>query len=440
MLTIFLPAITPRVEYIFEYIFAQQFGIDFSLTSDLNKFENWKGVKINYSHQRIHDEFFIKAAPLLFERSITKQNIPLGETKDTKILFPNDESCDLGFDIFSSAFYMLSRYEEYLPFIPDLYGRFNGNDSLAAKNNFLQIAVVDRWLKEFKIILQKQFPDLSFKPSKFNVLLTYDIDVAYKFKARNLKRTAGSIIKDLGRGNYKNLRTRFNVIQNKQKDPWDTYEHIEKLLKKTNLPTIFFFLLGDTSKHDRNLDHNNHLMKKLVNKIASFSMIGVHPSFKSSIITSKISIEKIRLEKMSGKTITKSRQHFLKFRLPGTYNALIEAGITEDYSMGFPYSPGFRAGTSKPFYFYDLLNEKPTALKIYPVTLMEGNLKTNGNGVHEKMEETINNLINEVKSVDGTFISIWHNHTLAETNEFRYLRIIHDKMIKQICHQLDVSS
>jgi hypothetical protein len=49
----------------------------------------------------------------------------------------------------------------------------------------------------------------------------------------------------------------------------------------------------------------------------------------------------------------------------------LEAGITEEYSMAFPEAPGFRAGTCKPFYFYDLKNEKVTDLKIFPVTCMD---------------------------------------------------------------------
>ncbi len=65
--------------------------------------------------QEYHDGFFIKASPLLFENEIKKQEIQVVEKNNVKVLFPNEED-DLGFDIFSAVFYMLSRYEEYLPF------------------------------------------------------------------------------------------------------------------------------------------------------------------------------------------------------------------------------------------------------------------------------------------------------------------------------------
>ncbi|MGH2565957.1 MAG: hypothetical protein ACRDE5_15675, partial [Ginsengibacter sp.] len=111
------------------------------------------------------------------------------------------------------------------------------------------------------------------------------------------------------------------------------------------------------------------------------------------------------------------------------YRGLIESGIKEDYSMGFPYAPGFRAGTSKPFYFYDLKNERSTGLKIFPITLMDGNFTEKEYPTSEKILESIDRLIREVKNVGGTFISIWHNHTVSDTDEYRSWRNIHSKMI-----------
>ena len=172
--------------------------------------------------------------------------------------------------------------------------------------------------------------------------------------------------------NFKNIYSRIQTLNNKQEDPWDVYDYLQETIVRNNLDSIFFFLLSDGSIHDRNLNYKNPLVKKLIDRIKSFSEIGIHPSYKTSSFPEKILSEKKRLEKLSGKIINKSRQHYLKFILPETYNSLIEAGITEDYSMGFSGLPGFRAGTCKPFYFYDLKNEKSTGLKIFPITLMEG--------------------------------------------------------------------
>src|SRR5580693_8408721 len=159
MLLIYLPVVSPRCEYIFELIFKYETGVEYQLTTDLLVFESHPHEKINYSRARVGDEFFIQASPLLFENFIKKFDVIIDEKYQTKILFPSVASfCDMGFDIFSAIFFMVTRYEEYLPFTPDSHGRFKATDSLAFKNSFLQIPVVDNWLNLFKIVLQKKFP------------------------------------------------------------------------------------------------------------------------------------------------------------------------------------------------------------------------------------------------------------------------------------------
>jgi hypothetical protein len=432
MLVIYLPQLSTRHQYIFDRIFMSEFGIEYKTTDDELEFESHKEEKINYSGARFQDELFIKATSLLSEKSVRKFDIEIGQKGDNKILFPNEESCDIGFDIFSAVFYMLSRYEEYLSFTSDRYGRFKAEDSLAYKHDILSIPIVDKWLEILKHVLQKKFPGIKCKSSKFEKIVTYDIDVAFKFKGRNLVRNAGSTLKDLLKFDLENILERFQILGNKKADPWDTYDYLRKTIADKKLQSIFFFLMGDHSTYDRNLDYRNRVMNSLINKIKQFSEIGIHPSFRSSLFIEKIAIEKHKLEKIADKKITKSRQHFLKFTLPDTYNALVEAGIDEDYSMGFPYTPGFRAGTSKPFYFYDLKNEKATHLKIFPITLMEGNFTESEYPDKKKISEKIFDLIDEVKNVHGTFISIWHNHTVSDTTEYTQWRNIHDQMIEKI--------
>ena len=432
MLLIYLNKSSSRSKYIFDIIFNHEFGIKYNTTDSITEFESYSEEKINYSDKRIHDEFFVKSVTLLSEDFLKNTEITVTEKDGLKVLFPSSEPCDVGFDIFSSVFYMLSRYEEYLPFIPDKHGRFKGTESFAYRNNFLRLPVADIWINHFKNRLQKKFPRLKFKPSHFKTIVTYDIDVAYKYIGRSVTRIIATTAKDLLRLDFRNIYRRFQTLYKDKKDPWDTYDYLKESIESNHLDSIFFFLLSDKSKHDRNLDFKNPAIKELVNKIKLFSEIGIHPSYKTSLFPGKISTEKKRLEDLSGKNIYKSRQHFLKFDLPATYNALIEAGITEDYSMAFSALPGFRAGTSKSFYFYDLKNEKQTNLKIFPVTLMEDTFMNLKYAHPEESLRDMFNLMEAVKNVDGTFISIWHNHTISETSEYKDWRNVHDKMIQRL--------
>ncbi|HET7115723.1 MAG TPA: hypothetical protein VFI29_04505, partial [Hanamia sp.] len=213
MLLFYSNIISARSNYVFELVF-NLMGIRYQLTNDRLLFENYPDIKINYSNKRIGDEFFIKSSSLLLENFIKKTNIIVVEKFQTKVLFPNDSSCDLGFDIFSAVFYMVSRYEEYLPFQPDQHGRFKAIDSLAYQNNFLQSPVVDIWIKNLKNILLKKSPSLKTSEPSFRALTTYDIDTAYKYKGRNLLRTTGAVVRDLIQFNFKNTLKRAETLFN----------------------------------------------------------------------------------------------------------------------------------------------------------------------------------------------------------------------------------
>jgi hypothetical protein len=431
MLVIYSENISSRVDYVFDLVFKQEFEIEYSLTSDRNVFNARQAEKINYASARNSEtEFFIKSAPLLFENFIEKKESPVVEKFETTILFPNDASCDLGFDVFSAIFYMVSRYEEYLPFTSDAHGRYKASDSLAFRHHFLEIPVVNVWLRILRKTLQKKFPALSFKSLSFKAILTYDIDVAFKFKGRSIGRMIGAMGKDLLRWNWKNLIQRKLTILHLRKDPWDVYDYLCETITKNKLDSRFFFLLADKGQHDRNLDWQGAVMKNLIRKIQAFSETGIHPSYQSSQASEKILLEKQRLEELGGKIINKSRQHFLRFTLPDTYDALLQAGITEDYSMGFPSIQGFRAGTCTPFYFYNLKREKATKLKIFPVTFMEG-IFISINKPNDALQEMLK-MMEAVKNVGGTFISIWHNHTVSATAEYQAWREVHEQVIRAI--------
>jgi hypothetical protein len=434
MLLIYLPAKSPRCDYVFDLIFLYEFGIDYHLTTDITEFEQYPKEKINYSDSKISNGFFIKASSFLFENEIRKQEIKVEPKLQTKVLFPNEKD-DLGFDIFSAIFYLISRYEEYLPLIPDKFGRFQAEDSLAFKNDFLQLPIVDIWIHIFRKALQNRFPSLQIKTGVFNAIITYDIDVAYKYRGRNFVRTTGSILKDILSFKIKNIQERINILRGNEKDPWDVYAYLTKTILKNGFNAIFFFLLADKSRHDRNLNYQNRAVKDLVHDVANLTQTGIHPSFYSSSFPEKILIEKKRLEELSGKKITQSRQHYLKFTLPDTDNSLIAAGIREDYSMGFSQMPGFRAGTCKPFYFYDLKNEIATTLKIFPITFMESTVMNNSVNADEALQKIVS-LLQEVRKVNGTFISLWHNHTISETTEYKEWRNVHEKMIQHLTESL----
>jgi hypothetical protein len=181
---------------------------------------------------------------------------------------------------------------------------------------------------------------------------------------------------------------------------------------------ICFILLGDWGKFDKNIHWENDNFGQLIKMLDKRCELGIHPSYASHLQFDKIKNEIERLEKIIGHEIPQSRQHFLRLRFPETYYLLIKAGVTKDYSMGFADEVGFKAGTSFPFYFFDLNANIQTSLMIQPFMYMDSALKDYLKYSPEKAQETVQLLIKEVKEVGGEFCFIWHNSSIHDKGEW----------------------
>ena len=142
--------------------------------------------------------------------------------------------------------------------------------------------------------------------------------------------------------------------------------------------------------------------------------------------------EKERLESITNIPTTISRQHFLRFSLPETYQNLIDLEIEEDYSMGYASHVGFRASTSIPFHFFDLDFEIQTPLLIYPFALMDTTLNDYMGLTPKQSLGRTKDLLNEVMNVNGTFITLFHNESLSGYLRWNGWKKVYEKMQKLI--------
>ena len=229
MLLIYSTYNSPRLQYITDVLLHNLSGIEVSLTISSDEFIQYAGAKINYSQSSLDDdELRIMPSPLLFETNIVPQNILCKEQGNYKVLFPT-ENGDLYFDIFAASFYLLSRYEEYLPHQPDEYGRFAHTESIAYKEGFLQQPVINYWLFDFQKTLQAKFPFLVFAVKKFRFIPTYDIDLAFSYLHKGLTRNTGGLMRSLLKGELAAIKDRIDVLTKKKEDPFDVYEWLYAL-------------------------------------------------------------------------------------------------------------------------------------------------------------------------------------------------------------------
>jgi hypothetical protein len=113
-----------------------------------------------------------------------------------------------------------------------------------------------------------------------------------------------------------------------------------------------------------------------------------------------------------------------------SYRILLKTGIREDYSMGYPDEPGFRASIARPYFFYDVEEDKPTELKIVPFQVMDATLYKYKKLDHKASLDIILKLISETRKAGGLFVTIWHNTSLLNNTECKGWREVFESMLK----------
>jgi len=425
--------ITPRLHYIVDFI-GKELGADATrVTSSLDEFGQYTGPKINYTGSRISEnEIWIKPHGLLFETGIKQQSAECFEINGHKAFFKTGG--DLSFDIFSASFYLLSRFEEYLPHKKDMYGRYAHENSIAFKEGFLHLPLINIWLKDFKRVINQKYPNprLSTPDSRRSLLPTYDIDIAWSYKNKGWRRNTGGFFRSLLRGQLSAVKERWRVINGKQKDPFDAYDWMDRVHEQYKLKPLYFFLMPEKrGRFDKNITPKCKSLQQLIRDHANRYPVGIHPSWRSGDDPTLLTKEIATLMMLKGEPVFSSRQHYIRFNLPEGYRRLIDNGIKNDYSMGYGSINGFRASVASAFYWYDLEQEKQTELMLFPFCYMEANSFYEQKMSAQQALDEMRQFYKTVRSVNGLFIMIWHNSFLGTDKLYAGWRDVYEAFVKE---------
>lgn len=380
--------------------------------------------KINYSDVKIENCLSVKPHSILFDVGIKDYPIEVNNHQQFFKIFFKNSSLKIPFDFFGASFWLLSRYEEYLPFKTDKHNRFNYKSSLAYQYEFIQTPIINLWLKELQICLLEKYPLLEFKENNYTYCSTIDVDNAYKYKHKGFVRALAGYVTDFFSKDFLSFKLRLKVILGQKKDPFDCYSFLVDTHKKFDIKAVYFFLLGDYGPNDKNQSATNLSFQSLIKSIADYSVVGIHPSYGSNNKMKQLKVEMSRLANIIHKPITCSRQHFSMLKFPQTYQDLLQAGIEQDYSMGYTNRNGFRASYCYPYKWYNIENEMLTPLTINSFCIAENTLTYYASKENKNMVELALPIINEVKKFDGQLISIFHNDAFNDKMKLFYLEFL----------------
>jgi len=428
MLLIYTHKITTRFSYTMKQVFTRILGIEIIFTTKVEDFIKHKGPKITYSKQPLQNEFFIKSNELLFVHGINDLQITIEDWEGTPCFFKTSDPSVVPYDIFSASFYLLTRYEEYLPYLKDTHGRFPPSESIAINNNFLHLPLVDIWAYRFLDKLEERFPNIGRKKRKYQYTSIIDVTSSHCFAHRGPMRSFAGLLLDLGTFKFKRIIQRTSVWLKIKKDPYDNYAALIAIQKKYQIKNIFFFQFANYSNYDKNVSPENNNFKYLIKSVADYSLVALAASYSSFMDIELLKAEKRKLSNVVNRAINYSRMRYNRVDIPHTYRNLVAAEFTDDYTMGYTHEMGFRAGTCSPFYFYDIAIEEQQPIKIHPFAIHDYAL-LNINSEDEALQK-IGMYYDQVKKVNGHFITIFSNELLGAEHSVNWLNL-YNKVVER---------
>ncbi len=421
MLLIFTHKITNRLTYTAKQIFGRILGIEITFTTKVEDFIKHTGPKITYSKQPLQNEFFIRSNDLLFEQGINDLDIKIGDWDGIPCFFSSGEKSAIPYDVFSASFFLLSRYEEYLPHVKDSVGRFPAKESLAYQHKFLELPVVDLWAYKLLKLLKERFPDLQHKKRAYNFTSIINVTTSHCYALRGFIRSLGGFFMDVGNFKFRRMFRRISVVLGARKDPYDNFQELIEIHKKFPIKTMFFFQFAKYSAHDKNISPNNNKFGYLIKSVADYSEVSLSTSFLSSTDKVVLKEEKRLLGNLINRPINYSRLRYNRVNVPSTYRNLIETEFTDDFSMGYTHEIGFRAGTCTPFYFYDINMEVRQPLKVHPFAVHDYALVSSKK--KEEIFAKMDKVYELVQQVNGSLITVFSNELLGGNHKLNWLEL-----------------
>lgn len=414
MLHVLLETHSPRARYVARHVFERMLGWPIDLVGSREELRSIPGARLSYGALPVEGVFHVPASGWLgSSREAGMTPWSSGTGKDLRLF-------NLGsrLDVFAAIFHLIALEEEYSIAQQDEHGRIQVGELTLVRSAAHELPIADRWALDLAGQLRTAFPELPEPIRHYSHVLTVDMDNGLKYGGRPLPRALGASVKDLAAGKTGQFIERWNVRFGRAVDPYvRCVDRLAEVRGQVDRMIAFVLTRGEGRfDHAARIDHP--LVAGLLARLREIAEIGLHPSYESSRNERMIRHEREELARAVDRHIDISRQHFLRWRMPGTFRALAAEGFKEDHSMGFTDRIGYRAGTCTPFPWYDLERDEETALMLHPFAVMDSALADRtGEGLQRAVAD-LKRMSDAVRAVKGTFVSVWHDRFLSGHQAF----------------------
>lgn len=380
-------------------------------------------------------------ADLSEDITLTHPVVPVLYGATDPVLSRSGTALGLPIDLFGSAFFMLSRYEEAILADRDNHDRFPAMASLAYQAGFLDRPIVDEYVEILWTALQSLWPGLQRQPRQARTIVSCDVDSPFATNGALKgmgRRLAGDLLKRrstvLACNNFKAgwraWRGDYSADPNRSAIDW-----IMEVNERAGRTVAFYFIPENTEPVvDNRVSLDEPRMRGLLRTIHERGHeIGLHPGYHTykhpeamaqSVATLRRVLAEERIEQMQ----LGGRQHFLRWETPITARLWDENGLDYDSTLAFADRLGFRCGTCHEYPLYDLQMRRPLRLREQPLILMECTViweRYMGLGYSEAAINVMLWYRDICRKFDGMFTLLWHNsHMTQDKDKLIYLELI----------------
>ncbi|WP_413171088.1 polysaccharide deacetylase family protein [Anabaena azotica] len=334
----------------------------------------------------------------------------------------------LGLDIFGSAFFMLTRYEEVIKPERNHVDRFPATASLAYQEGFLDRPIINEYLEILWACLKHLWTQLERKNRQFQLKLTCDVDKPFELHPFTIKQWIRRLGGDFLVRHDLKLVTSLAIngcmasLRLPYYDRLDTFDWLMDHSEEIGVKSAFYFIAG-YSPSDPRYDISDSRICGLIKKIISRGHeVGLHPSYDTYLNPEKLILEAKTLrsvlqERLNIELPIGGRQHYLRWKATDSWQHWEDASLVYDSSVYFAEHSGFRAGVCYEYSTFNLITRQHLKLKEYPLILMDASLLLSKymNLSCADATQKINLLKNRCKLFNGIFVSLWHNDQLFKT-------------------------
>jgi peptidoglycan/xylan/chitin deacetylase (PgdA/CDA1 family) len=348
--------------------------------------------------------------------------VPILFAGDKRSVYETEKCLTTDFDIVGSAFFLLTRYEEYLITSRDQHGRFSAKSSVLSGTGAQRMPLVNLYSRLLRDWLQKVFEMAKDERqhNRFHYLLTHDIDHLRLFSGLcgELRKLGSLLIRR--RSVVKSVRFLSEKVQasfGDHPDPYQTLDYLMDRSEERGAVSTFLFMTARDDPRDGSYAPDTPQLNQAVQAVLRRGHeIGLHGSYRSSCDAEALAQQKRILEVVAGREVSLLRQHYLRFVAPDSWQSQSQAGFDVDFSLGYAEEIGFRAGTATPFLPFDLRQRRRIDILEFSNIIMDGTLfepQYMALTMAEAMAQC-SEIINQVRRVNGVLVLLWHNSSLTD--------------------------